>query len=116
MKNKIINETPINLTAVKEELKKIQKRDKELNFRAQKTMDYLNPIAKLSAKQTAELKSALEKLNISRLKELHIQKLIGIMPSSEDDVSVVLQGYTLNLKKDDIKKIAETIKSFVSKK
>ncbi len=116
MKNKIISETPLNLVEVKEELKKIQKRDKELNFRAQKTVDYLNPIAKMSLKQADELKKALEKLKITRLKELHMQKLIGVLPANEEDVNVILQGYTLNLKKDDIKKIAETIKGFVEKK
>lgn len=116
MKNKIINETPMNLVEVREELKKVQKRDSELNFRAQKTLDYLSPIAKLSLKQANELKSALEKLSIARLKEIHIQKLIDVLPVADDDVNTVLQGYTLNLKKDDMKKIAETIKEMVSEK
>lgn len=116
MKSKIINETPINLVEVKEELKKIQKRDNELNFRAQKAMDYLNSVAKMPVKQADEIKKALEKLNIARLKDLHIQKLIDVLPLSDDDVNVVLQGYTLNLKKDDMKKIAEAIKGIVSVK
>ncbi|MBW2968691.1 hypothetical protein KY304_00650 [Candidatus Woesearchaeota archaeon] len=116
MKTKIISETPLNLVEVKEHIKKIQKRDKELNFRTQKTLDYLNPIAKMSLKQANELKKSLEKLNISRLRDIHVQKLISVLPVNEDDVKVVLQGYTLNLKKDDVKKIAETIKSFVSEK
>lgn len=113
MKNKIISETPMNLTEVKEELKKVQKRDEELNFRAQKTVDYLNPVARLTLKQADELKTALEKLKILRLKEIHIKKLIDVLPIAEEDVNVTLQGYTLNLKKDDMKKIAEAIKSIV---
>ena len=50
---------------------------------------------------------------ILRLKEVHIQKLIDVLPTAEEDVNVVLQGYTLNLKKDDMKKIAEAIKGIV---
>jgi DNA-directed RNA polymerase subunit F len=113
MKNKIISETPMNLVEVKEELKKVQKRDQELNFRAQKTVDYLNPVAKLTLKQAGEIKTALEKLKILRLKEVHMQKLIDVLPTAEEDVNVVLQGYTLNLKKEDMKKIAVAIKGIV---
>lgn len=104
----------MNLVEVKEELKKVQKRDQELNFRAQKTVDYLNPVVKLSLTQANELKTELEKLKIIRLKEVHIQKLIDVLPASEEDVNVILQGYTLNLKKDDTKKIAQAIKEVVS--
>jgi DNA-directed RNA polymerase subunit F len=116
MKSKIIKETPMSLVEVKEELKKISDRDKELNFRAQKTVDYINPIAKLSSKKAKEIYAALEKLKISRLKEMHVRKLVDVLPTDADDVNVVLQGYTLNLKKDDMKKIAEAIKGFVEEK
>lgn len=116
MKGKLVSETPMNVVEVREELERISARDKGLNFRAQKTLDYIQPINKLSLKQAKELFSVLEKLGISRLKEVHIHKLIDVMPATEDDVNCVLQGYTLNLKKDDMKRIAETIKEFVGKK
>lgn len=116
MKGKLISEMPMNIVEVKEELERISARDKGLNFRAQKTLDYIQPINKLSAKQAKELYTAIEKLGTNRIKEVHIHKLIDVLPTTEDDVNCVLQGYTLNLKKDDMKKIAETIKEFVEKK
>jgi DNA-directed RNA polymerase subunit F len=116
MKGKIISEKSMNVVEVRDALEKIQERDKGLNFRAQKTLDYIQPVNKLSSKQAKELCTALEKFGISRLKEVHIHKLIDTLPATEDDVNVVLQGYTLNLKKDDMKKIAEAVKEFVSKK
>jgi len=115
MKGKVINEQPMNVVDVKESLEKIKERDNGLNFRAQKTLDYIQSTHKLSVKQAKELSAALEKLGISRLKEVHIHKLIDTLPTAEDDVNCILQGYTLNLKKDDMKKIAETIKGFVDK-
>ena len=116
MKGKLIGEKPMNIVEVKEELERISARDKGLNFRAQKTLDYIQPINKLSVKQAKELCSLLEKLGINRIKEVHINKLIDVLPVTEEDVNCVLQGYTLNLKKDDMKKIAEAIKEFVGKK
>jgi len=115
MKGKVINEKPMNVAEVQESLEQIKERDNGLNFRAQKTLDYIQSNHKLSSKHAKELYDALEKLGISRLKEVHINKLIDTLPTAEDDVNCVLQGYTLNLKKDDMKKIAETIKGFVDK-
>ena len=116
MKGNVVIEKPMNVVDVREALEKIKERDKGLNFRAQKTWDYIQSVNKLPAKQAKELYLALEKLGISRLKDIHIHKLIDICPTSEDDVNCVLQGHTLNLKKDDTKKIAEIINEFVGKK
>ena len=116
MKGKLVSETPMNVVEVREALERISARDKGLNFRAQKTLDYIQPINKLTAKQAKDLGTALEKLGISRIKDVHIHKLIDVLPTAEDDVNCVLQGYTLNLKKDGMKKIAETIKEFTGKK
>ena len=40
----IVSETPINMHQLKNELEKIKKRDKELNFRANKTEEYLHQV------------------------------------------------------------------------
>ena len=37
----ILNEEPMSMAELKEELDKIKKRDKELNFRANRTEEYL---------------------------------------------------------------------------
>ena len=112
---KIINETPMSMSEVKAELVKIKKRDTELNFRAGKCEDYLNNVSPLSSSDAEELKKALEKLDISRIKPEHIVKIIDILPSTLEDVKIVFQGYTLNVSQENMKKIAETVAKFVSK-
>ncbi|MEM4264093.1 MAG: hypothetical protein QW666_04355 [Candidatus Woesearchaeota archaeon] len=116
MKSKILNETPVSAAEIKEELKKIKDRDKELNFRAQKTEDYLNQMVQLDAKKAKELKEKLEKLNIPRIKEQHIAKILDIMPTTDKDVTVVLQGYAITITKENAKKIADVVAEYVSKK
>ena len=112
MKSKIIEETPISAADVKAELKKIQERDNELNFRAQKTEDYLNQLIG-DPKKLAALAKKLVGLKIPRLKEEHIVKLVDVLPTTEKDVKVVLQGYAVTVTKDGMKKIADAIKEFV---
>ena len=111
MKVKILKEEPVTAAQVKEELKKIRSKDNELNFRAQKTEDYLNQVVS-DSKKTAELVKKLEGLKIPRLKEDQLAKIVDIMPTTEKDVKVVLQGYALTITKENMQKIAKAVAEF----
>jgi len=111
MKIQVLNEKPITAAEVKEDLKKIKKVHKELNFRAQKTEDYLNQIVS-DSKTTLEIVKKLEGLKIPRLREEHIAKLADIKPVTEKDVKFVLQGYTVTVTKENMGKIAKAISEF----
>ena len=110
----IISETPINIYQLKKELEKIKKRDSELNFRASRTEEYLNQV--LALKNAEVLFDKLAKLNIPRLKEQHIHKIIDITPTNLNELKVVLQGYTITLNNESMKKIVDTINEFLEKK
>ena len=110
----IVNQKPFTLQESKESLDKIKARDEELNFRSKKVEEYLNAI--LKKKKPSKLKEELEKLNISRLKESNIVKIVNIQPKSLDSLRAVLAGENLTLKQEDLTKILETVKKYVSKK
>jgi len=112
----ILSEEPMSLSEVKESLDEIKKRDKELTFRANKTEEYVNQFAILGIKKATELEEKLTALNIPRLKPLHIKKVVDILPKTANEVKVLLQGYTVTVKADHIKKIADTVAGFVPKK
>ncbi|MBI2135388.1 hypothetical protein HYU09_05335 [Candidatus Woesearchaeota archaeon] len=114
MTTQVLSETPINAYQLKEELAKIKKRDKDLNFRAQKTEEHLALTA--SHKDAQELFNKITKLDIPRLREQQIHKLIDIMPTTVKDLKIVLQGYTVNISAENMKKIADTINNFIGKK
>ena len=107
----IVSEAPINIYQLKKELESIQKRDKELNFRANRTYDYLNQIT--IDKDASKLFDPIMKLNIPRLKEMHIHKIIDILPTTVNELKVVLQGYTITVSNDSMKKIIDTINEFL---
>jgi len=110
---KILSETPISTSKLKEELSKIKKRDKELNFRAQKTEEHLDQLPKY--KDLDPLFDKINKLNISRLREMHICKIIDVMPTKIKDLKVVLQGYTVSVSSENMKKIVDVVNKFSEK-
>ena len=110
----IVSETSMSMYQLKKELEKIKKRDSELNFRANRTEEYLHQIATL--KNSEELFEKIMKLNIPRLKEQHIHKIIDVAPTTVNDLKVVLQGYTITLNNESMKKIVDTINEFLEKK
>ena len=109
---KIISEEPISLFELKSEITKIKKRDKELGFRAAKMEDYLNEFVKLKKKEYDELEKKLGKLEIPRLKDMHIKKIIDMLPSTVDQLKVILQGYALTVNQKNMKRIVDVVKEY----
>lgn len=110
----IISEAPISIYQLRKELERIKKRDNELNFRANKTEEYLSQVATL--KNSDELFDRIMKLNIPRLREQHVQKIIDIAPTTINDLKVIVQGYTITLNSESMKKIVDTVIEFLEKK
>jgi len=106
----ILAENPISMYELRDELEKIKKRDKELNFRAARTEEYLKQVT--TFKKAPELHEKLVKLNIPRLKENHMKKIIDIMPLTINDLKVVLQAYPVSVNNESLKKIVDTINQF----
>ncbi len=96
-------------------MKAIKKRDGELNFRAGKTEEYLNYFATLKAKEADELAQKIRDLEIPRLKEEHIIKIIDLLPDDIEEVKLTLQGYPLTVTKENIKKIADVVSKYIKK-
>jgi len=104
----IINENSLNIYELKDKLDQIKKRDKDISPRAIKTYDYISRFAK---KDLKKIKESLVKLNISRLKDKHINKIVDVLPNDVDDLKSILSGENLTLKQEDLTKIVETIKN-----
>ena len=114
-KPEILQEAPINMVHLKEELDTIKKRDKELGIIATKTQEYLKQFVKISPKKAQELEDKLRSLKISRLKDEFIIKIIDVMPTTADDLKTLLQGYVVSINQDDMKKVVDVVKGFKAK-
>lgn len=105
MKIEVISEKPINSAELREHLES----QKDLNFRAQKTLEYLQQTVLLDAKKASSLLKKLGELNVSRLKELHFNKIVDTLPKTPDDVKTIMQGYNVTVSNENLKKIADTV-------
>jgi len=98
----------VSLAEVKNILKKISKERKELLYEQKIALEHAEKFAKLSAKQTKDLITALMKLD--HVDEIQAYKIADILHNTEDDVKAIFakERYTPNDK--EIKNILETVK------
>ena len=112
-KPQIISEVPLTLAELKDEVAAIKKRDKELGFRAEKTDEYLQTFGKLDSAKAKDVYKKIDNLKIPRLRDIHMVKIIDVMPKTLDDLKVVLLGYTLTINNTNLKKIVDVINDTV---
>ncbi|MBI4016504.1 MAG: hypothetical protein HY363_02310 [Candidatus Aenigmarchaeota archaeon] len=113
MKANVVSETPVCQAEVKEVLDEVKKRDGELSFRAQKTFDYLEQFAPLSRKKADDLFKKLQSLEVPRMKDAYIWKLVDILPKDGKDIKTILQGYAITVSSENLKKLADVIAEFI---
>lgn len=109
---KVLSEMPVSMVELSEELKKIKKRDGELNFRANKTEEYLTLFVGLKPNEAKELLEKIKGLNIPRLKEEHITKLVDILPKTVEEVKSIISSYPITVSAENCKKIADIVKEY----
>ena len=115
MNPQIHDEVPISIYDLKKEVTKIKKRDSELSLRSSKTQDYLNTFIVLKQKDVESLESDLVKLSIPRFKDIHIKKVLDLLPASVEELKIILQGYTLTVNKENMEKIVSSVKKYLPK-
>jgi DNA-directed RNA polymerase subunit F len=111
----IVEKSPMNLVQVREELAKIRKRDGDLDIRGNKTEEHAKAFSTLSKKDADELYEKIEKIGIPRFKELHIQKVIDMLPANVGQLKLVLQGYSVSVTAENMKKIVEAVAPYRKK-
>lgn len=103
----IVEERALSLPEVKERLTAKEKEEK-LNFRAEKTKAYVENVLQ-NGKTPEKLRTDIMALNIPRLRDRHIVKIIDIMPMDRDSLKVLFSGDAITLTEDDIEKIINVI-------
>ena len=113
---KVIEEKPISMAELKEELKEIKKRDAELSFRTAKVAEQIDLLKIVKAKDAEELFEKIQKLNVPRLKDAQIYKIIDLLPQNSLELKNIVQSYSLTVTNDNIEKILEILAEYVPKK
>jgi DNA-directed RNA polymerase subunit F len=112
MNPKLIDEKPISIYDLRKEMKKIKKRDTELSLRSGKTEEYVNQFTTLKDKDAESLEEELIKMDIPRFKDIHIKKVLDLLPASVEELKVILQGYALTISKENMQKVISAIEKY----
>ena len=104
----ILEETTVPLYVVRDALAKNAEQG-ELAFRASKTLEYLQQVPVVKTKHGDALVSELRALEIPRMKDAIIHKLVDTMPTSVEELKGILSAYTLTVTKENLEKIVEVL-------
>jgi DNA-directed RNA polymerase subunit F len=107
---KIISETPLSMVDAADKLKAIKKRETEIGNRATKSFEYLTAFVHVDKKKADDLASKIVALNIPRLRDRHIVKIIDMMPQDLDGLKIIFTGDNITIKPEDLKRILDVIK------
>lgn len=108
----ILHKEPITIRELRDELKRIKERDKELSLRGSRCEEYTNTFATIGKTKEKELLEKIKGFNIPMMKDSHIKKIIDIMPTSEKHLRVIVSGFSFQIKNEDIKKIFNAVKEY----
>ena len=106
----IKNTSVQSLGEVKEILESLGKEEKEENKRAKDTLVYSKKFSKAKHAAIKEMKGALQNLNIIKLNQKSIAKIIDLMPEDAEDVKKIFVGEDVALDQDEINAILEVVK------
>lgn len=109
VKPQLIQEQPVTLSEVKEELGRVKERDGQLGFRAAKCDEYLQEFSVLTHAKARALRKKLEELEISRMKAEYVTMIVDLLPKTADEAKMLFQGGTVSLTRKDLERIAEAV-------
>lgn len=109
----VIEETPITLAELKTKVESIQIGGKEPSFRINKVKEYLAQSTRLNLKDALELKKKLQELDIPRIKEKQIVKIVDLLPRDMDELRMVFAGENTTISQENMQKILDVVKDYV---
>lgn len=107
----IVEEKPVSPAEVRDLLAKVNEQG-ELNFKSLKLFEYLNRTVTLSIDQTNELIKKLNDLNILRLTDLIIIKIVEVLPLNKDILRNLLTSMNTTLSDEDVSKIMDILNEY----
>ncbi len=101
-------------TSLSEALDIIEKKEEsqELTYREDKVKEFLKRHSKLSYEDFVKAKEEILSLEIPRLEELHIIKILDIMPKTGTELRAIVSHSGVILVDENSQKILDTLKKY----
>ena len=99
---------PLSMPEVKEILQEKNQEDPKIK----KVVGYIKKFSKLKPEKAKALKREISELNIVKLKNRHISKIIDIMPEDMDDLKKIFVGEDITLDQNESINILNVVKKY----
>lgn len=106
---RLVSKNPVPLAEVKEIIAK-KKKDGELSYEQNLTLEYCKKFSKVSEKDAEKLIAEL--MQMEKLKKENAVELTDIMPKTPDEVKLVFSKEHFILGDDEIAKIIEALNKY----
>ena len=103
-----VKETFVPISKVKEILEEV----KDKNYEQKLAYEHAKKFSKLDAKKAQKLVEELSKLEMRKLKDDQIVKIVDIMPKDMEDLKVILEKSKIQFKEEELQKILEIVKKY----
>ena len=92
----------------------MEKRDIDMNYRSNKAKEFIDFFGSaLAQAKSEELAKKLSSLDITRLKPIHVIKIVDFLPRDLDELRIIMTSYTVSLPKKDQETIVSAVKPFL---
>ncbi len=105
----IVEEKYVSLPEVKEILEPIE----EKTIEQKKALRHAKAFSKLKKEKAMELKKELEGLEMRKLKEHHVAKIIDILPKDMEDLKLILEDSVTSFTAEELQKIFEVVSKYI---
>ena len=99
----IKNTTPLSMAESMEYIEKEKKVEKPV-------AEFIKKFVKITPKEAKELRKKLEALNIIKLNDTNISKIIDILPEKAEEINKIFVDISLD--ENETKRILDTVKEF----
>ncbi len=94
---------PLSMAEATDHLKGSRDEGKEM-------LSFIKKFSKLKAKEAKELRIKIRSLDLIKLDDKHISKIIDVLPENSEELNKIFVG--IGLDEDETKKILDTVKEF----
>ena len=108
----ILSKVEVSGSEVLDSINTQEKDAEELTYREEKVQEYLKKNIKLSLDDFKKVKEEIEKLEIPRLEEMHIIKIIDLMPRNGTELRSVVSNSGVILVDENSAKILDVLKPY----
>lgn len=105
----ILSSEYVPLVTVKKVLKK--KKKEEMTYEQKMALEHAEEFSKVEEKEASKIINDLKALNIAKLKEELIIKIVDVMPQNRDELKLILSASKLSFKDEELDLVLKSIKA-----